>query len=566
MVRLLGSHGLWFRSVATLVLVGLTGCPDDTMVAETDTDIDDSPVCGNGRIEAGEACDLSTIPVSCTDLGFAGGTLSCDETCEIVAAGCTGQCGDGIVEGSETCDDLNTTPDDGCSSTCSVEPTWTCTGTPSVCTQACGNGMIDPGEGCDDFNTFDGDGCSMTCTVEPGWTCTAQPSICNTTCGNGVIDPGESCDDFDTFSGDGCSAQCTTEPGWDCQGQPSVCTSPCGNGVVDTGEQCDGFDFDGLTCQLLGFTDGNLVCNNCIVSTAECSDCGNGFVDGIEQCDGFDLQGFSCETLGLGVGELVCDFACNFDTNGCTLCGDGNLDDGEECDDGALNSDVSPDACRTDCTLAGCGDDVIDTGEECDDGILNSDVSPDACRTDCMSPSCGDDVVDTGEECDPPDGGVTCEADCTEPVACLNCGDYLAGDDGMGCCGSSDLFTGLELCVCGGMGSDCALSCIDTLCAGLDIAGDNCETCLMGDVDCNPQYGLCTADATAPLGPENTPEACGDGCNNDADLQTDCSDAGCFGIGVCADAETNCTDGADNDGDMSVDCADTDCAGDPACA
>ena len=49
-----------------------------------------------------------------------------------------------------------------------------------------------------------------------------------------------------------------------------------------------------------------------------------------------------------------------------------------------------------------CGDDIVDPGEECDDGILNSDTTPDACRTDCTLPVCGDTVTDpgNGEECD----------------------------------------------------------------------------------------------------------------------------------------------------------------------
>ncbi len=37
----------------------------------------------------------------------------------------------------------------------------------------CGNGLLDPGEQCDDANTNNGDGCSDTCQVEQGWTCTA---------------------------------------------------------------------------------------------------------------------------------------------------------------------------------------------------------------------------------------------------------------------------------------------------------------------------------------------------------------------------------------------------------
>ena len=86
------------------------------------------------------------------------------------------------------------------------------------------------------------------------------------------------------------------------------------------------------------------------------------------------------------------------------VCGDGVMDPGEVCDDGAQNSDVQPDACRSDCRSAHCGDGVVDSGEACDDGSANSDRVPDACRKDCTLPVCGDGVLDAAESCD--DGAV----------------------------------------------------------------------------------------------------------------------------------------------------------------
>jgi cysteine-rich repeat protein len=43
---------------------------------------------------------------------------------------------------------------------------------------ACGNGIIDIGEQCDDGNVTDGDGCSSSCTTETGFSCSGQPSVC----------------------------------------------------------------------------------------------------------------------------------------------------------------------------------------------------------------------------------------------------------------------------------------------------------------------------------------------------------------------------------------------------
>ena len=78
-------------------------------------------------------------------------------------------CGDGDVIG-EACDDGNTTAGDGCSTTCTVEAGWQCTGSPSTCTAICGDGLVRDGEACDDGNSTAGDGCSAACTVESGYT------------------------------------------------------------------------------------------------------------------------------------------------------------------------------------------------------------------------------------------------------------------------------------------------------------------------------------------------------------------------------------------------------------
>lgn len=106
----------------------------------------------------------------------------------------------------------------------------------------CGDGLVTGTELCDDKNLTAGDGCSATCTVETGFQCsTGQPSKCWSTCGDGVVAANERCDDGNTLSEDGCSSLCKDEFGFKCTGSPSVCAVPafCGNGVVETGETCD---------------------------------------------------------------------------------------------------------------------------------------------------------------------------------------------------------------------------------------------------------------------------------------------------------------------------------------
>ncbi len=75
-------------------------------------------------------------------------------------------------------------------------------------------------------------------------------------------------------------------------------------------------------------------------------------------------------------------------------CGDGRLDPGEACDDGASNSEIVPDACRTDCRRAHCGDGVQDSRELCDDG---NEADGDACPRTCGE--CGDGIFTPGEIC-----------------------------------------------------------------------------------------------------------------------------------------------------------------------
>ncbi len=57
-----------------------------------------------------------------------------------------------------------------------------------------------------------------------------------------------------------------------------------------------------------------------------------------------------------------------------------------------------------------CGNGILEIGEECDRGDANSDVEPDACRTNCIRADCGDGVIDSFEDCEGRDlQGETCE-------------------------------------------------------------------------------------------------------------------------------------------------------------
>lgn len=189
--------------------------------------------CGDGLVQSTEACDD-------------GGTVAgdgCSSTCALEV----GVCGDGTVSFGEQCDDGGTVSGDGCSSTCETE--------------YCGDGVLQPGlgEACDDGGTAGGDGCDPSCQREPS-------------CGDGVVDPPEDCDDGGTVSGDGCSSTCEREF--------------CGDGVIQPGlgESCD---------------DGGLVSEDGCSSGCVLEVCGDGVVQGGlgERCDdGGTTDGDGCSS------------------------------------------------------------------------------------------------------------------------------------------------------------------------------------------------------------------------------------------------------------------------------
>jgi hypothetical protein len=130
--------------------------------------------CGNGEKELSEQCDGDDLGgLTCQDIGWYAGDLSCDEKCGFDEKGCTDpppgeepECGNGEKEPGEICD----TDDLG-------------------------------GLTCEDFGLGDGDG-GLACS---GDACELDFSGCREldpddkgdwgeNCGNGQIDPGEHCD------------------------------------------------------------------------------------------------------------------------------------------------------------------------------------------------------------------------------------------------------------------------------------------------------------------------------------------------------------------------------------
>ena len=113
-------------------------------------------------------------------------------------------CGNAVREADEACDDGNVESGDGCNVNCFPEYGFTCT-TPcagsyhkgDIC-QKCGNGLVEGTEECDDSP----DRCTA-CVAQSGSTCFADNTCTSALCGNKKIDGREECDDGNHISGDG---------------------------------------------------------------------------------------------------------------------------------------------------------------------------------------------------------------------------------------------------------------------------------------------------------------------------------------------------------------------------
>jgi cysteine-rich repeat protein len=210
-------------------------------------------------------------------------------------------CGNGVIDEGEQCDDGNHDNSDFCPD-----------GKGGTCQYGgCGDGFLwEREEECDDGNLVDGDGCSSRCLRES-----------EGVCGDGVLDEGEECDDGNQTNHDACP-----------DGEDGTCRpATCGDGFiyVDGGEECD--DGDG---------DNTDVCPDGEGGTCRVATCGDGFVhDGEEECDD-GANGDPCDG---------CLDACTSHTNSC---GDGLLCGSEACDDG---NGLDGDGCSSNCRWLDCG-------------------------------------------------------------------------------------------------------------------------------------------------------------------------------------------------------------------
>jgi fibro-slime domain-containing protein len=374
----------------------------------------------------------------------------------------------------------------------------------STCNTTCGDGIVAGSEMCDEgANNKNGYGtCQMDCTLGPrcgdatvqaanGEQCDnglnlatySNPKACgpgckwSAYCGDSIVQGanGEQCDDgVNTSTYGGCAAGCVLAPF-------------CGDGKITNGEECDdGASKNGTASSTCG--------RDCKLK------CGNGTLDPGEQCD----LGKAQNTGAYGT--------CNSDCTYAPRCGDGIVQAGEQCDDG--KNDGTYGTCAPGCVLAPrCGDSVVQTGEECDLGAANdkSAYGVGTCTDRCkVGPYCGDKQVDIGHElCDDGKNDGTpgsCKPDCSAWIPIISCGDgVLQTDKGEQCDHGANN---------GKAGDTCDAQCRFTCGNGRIDPGEQCD-----DGVNDGTYGTCTSTCQfagyCGDGTKNGPEQCDLGAAND---------------------------------------------------
>ncbi len=476
---------LIFTMLAAMLFV-VTACDDDggssgnnntsaecgNLACEEGEDATSCPSdcgCGNGVLNQGEKCDGTNLGnSSCEDLGFAGGTLACDDTCHFDTSQCEqggASCGNNIKEDGEDCDgsDLGTT---------------TC--------EALG---FDGGTlACDNACHFDTSQCEQQGGPE---------------CGNNVKEDGEDCDGNDlgtatcaSLGHDSGTLACDGHCGYD----ESGC---CDNGCTTEGEmRCNNNAVEECVQQASGCLDWQ-VADDCGANGEQCYDdngspaCGPVSGNG-DQCSApIVLSSFPYTLSGT---DFTADFADDADYSDATGCGTAHGVDAfffihlEPGDKLSVSESGSLDAVVR----------LIDTCDSSSAQCIESVDSGDSFTYD--SSTAGDYIIVVEAWSSSPYSkayDININVEHFEQV----CDDGQDNDgDGKADCFDPDCFGKAGVCDT----EDSSALCSD----GQDNDGDGKADC--ADPDCFGMAGAC-----------DTETVCDDGSDNDNDGHVDCDDSDC---------------------------------------
>ena len=378
-------------------------------------------------------------------------------------------------------------------------------------TADCGNGVIDFGETCDDNNTISGDGCSSTCQIESGGlvahyefeegngTTTGDSSLNNnlgtlfngTSFTTGYYGGGLNFDGVDDF------VEIPLDPSLDITEEItlSAWVNPSATGQSQatrfiskrtTPGGSDVYAIGFWTSSLNPFfriTSGDIETNRIATNTIPLNTWSHIigtydgttmrlYINGVEDTSVSKTGLIDLSTIEVHLGDRKGE-ALNRRFNGTMddvriynialnatevmdlyigpVCGNNITETGETCDDG---NNVSLDGCSSTCQIevggAVCGNNITESGETCDDG---NNVSLDGCSATCQLEllNCGDGIVDfaDGEVCDLTNnsglfcddfgfntGTLLCSPDCLSfnLSQCNNCGNNIT-DPGEQCDG-----------------------------------------------------------------------------------------------------------------------------------